>query len=214
MEESRFILVRHGQSVGNLHNTFLGHTDLPLTELGLRQARCTAEYLLNEAIDVMYASDLLRAYQTGQALADLKGMELIPNPRLREIDAGKWEGMFFDDIGKVYPREFDTWLCDLGHAVCPEGESVAELSARIVGEVTVLAERHPGRTVFIATHATPIRMLKVHTLGLRPEQANEVPWAPNASVTVFGVADGHFRLISDSYAEHLGDLITQFPNSI
>ena len=91
MAECRFIIERHGQSEGNLVRSFLGHTDLPLSELGRRQAAKTAEFLKDENIDVMISSDRKRAYQTAEPLAKLKGMEIIPNEGLREIYAGKWD---------------------------------------------------------------------------------------------------------------------------
>ena len=58
MAECRFIIERHGQSMGNLVRSFLGHTDLPLSELGHLQAAKTAEYLKDENIDVIISSDL------------------------------------------------------------------------------------------------------------------------------------------------------------
>ena len=56
--------IRHGQSLGNQLGVFLGHTDLDLSELGYRQAACTAQYLKDIKIDKVYSSDLLRAENT------------------------------------------------------------------------------------------------------------------------------------------------------
>lgn len=214
MAECRIILERHGQSEGNLNNAFLGHTDLPLTELGQRQASCTALYLRNEDIDVMYSSDLKRAYQTGTALAQLKHMELIPDRELREIYAGAWEGKSFKDIATAYEKDYRIWLEDIGSATCTEGESVAELDKRICNEVFRLAKLHPGKTVFISTHATPIRLLKMHAKGLPLERMSEEMWVPNASVTVLGVEADRMRILKDTYAEHLGELLTAVPKGV
>ncbi len=214
MTECRMILERHGQSEGNLNSAFLGHTDLPLTELGLRQAKCTAQYLRNVDIDVMYSSDLLRAYQTGQALAVLKGMELIPDKELREIYAGEWEGLRFGDIATRYESDFKIWLDDIGSAVCTGGESVAQLNKRICNEIFRIAASYPGKTVFISTHATPIRLLKMHANGATLDRMREFMWVPNASVTVIGVGDGRMRIVEDTYSEHLGGLITELPKTV
>ena len=67
--KTKIILVRHGQSQGNAIRVLLGHTDLDLTELGFRQAACTAEALRHERIDVIYSSDLKRAMSTARAHA-------------------------------------------------------------------------------------------------------------------------------------------------
>lgn len=214
MAECRFILERHGQSMGNLVRSFLGHTDLPLSELGHLQAAKTAEYLKDENIDVIISSDLKRAYQTAEPFAKLKGMDIIPDKGMREIYAGKWENMLFDDILTTYPEDFGVWLNDIGNAVCTEGESVRELDARIYKELCRLGEMYAGKTVFIATHATPIRMLRIRALGLPVEAAKDHPWAPNASVTEIGYENGKLRLIKDTVSEHLEELVTRLPKNV
>lgn len=67
---TKFIFVRHGQSIGNLTGRYLGQFDGRLSELGIEQARRAAEYLKDEKIDTAYASDLLRAYETGSIIAE------------------------------------------------------------------------------------------------------------------------------------------------
>lgn len=214
MAECRFIIERHGQSMGNLVRAFLGHTDLPLSELGQLQAAKTAEYLKDENIDVIISSDLKRAYQTAEPLAKLKGMEIIPDKGMREIYAGKWENMLFDDIQTTYPEEFGIWRNDIANAVCTEGEAVRELDARIYKEICRLGELYAGKNVFIATHATPIRMLRLRALGLPIEEAKNHPWAPNASVTEIGYENGRLYLLKDTVSEHLDELVTQLPKNV
>ncbi|MBQ9117088.1 MAG: histidine phosphatase family protein [Clostridia bacterium] len=214
MAECRFIIERHGQSEGNLMGTFLGHTDLPLSELGRKQALCTAEMLKDEQIDIMISSDLKRAYQTAEPLSYIKGIEIIPDERLREIYAGKWEGMRFDEIKEKYSEDYGVWLNDIGNAVCTDGESVRELDRRIYEEICRLGEKYSGKTVFIATHATPIRLLKLRAMGLPIECAKDYRWVVNASVTEIGYRDGELRLIGDTRSEHLGELVTQLPENV
>ena len=92
----KFYLVRHGQSLGNLTNTFLGHTDLDLSDLGYSQAKSVCQYLSDRQIDVIYSSDLLRAYNTAKPLSRLLNKEINKSYNLREIYAGEWEGKTFD----------------------------------------------------------------------------------------------------------------------
>ena len=68
-------LIRHGESQGNAVRAFLGHTNLDLTKKGHDQAECTAKYLKNIHADVIYSSDLLRAYSTAEHTAKIKGMD-------------------------------------------------------------------------------------------------------------------------------------------
>ena len=65
---TRLLFVRHGQSEANLEGVFAGQIDPALTELGYRQAECTAEFIAKTySVDAVYSSDLQRAYHTGLA---------------------------------------------------------------------------------------------------------------------------------------------------
>ena len=214
MSKCRFILVRHGQSEGNLVRSFLGHTDLDITELGHRQAECTAEYLKNEKIDVIYASDLKRAWNTAEHIAAKKDLSIIADSELREIYAGEWENRLFNDLETDFAEDFKIWREDIGQARPTGGESVKELSERIIAELNRIASMYNGETVCIATHATPIRMVGVKAMGLDIDEAKNVPWAPNASVTVIDVENGVFKLVKYGYDEHMGDLITVLPKNV
>ena len=75
--KTKIYLVRHGQSEGNLHDQFIGHTDIALTELGRRQAEMAAVYLESIHLDAIYSSDLQRAYDTACATAKRKGLPVV-----------------------------------------------------------------------------------------------------------------------------------------
>ena len=88
----RIILWRHGQTDWNLQNRFQGHSDIPLNEEGLAQARRAAPLLRNLQPNRILSSDLTRAVQTAQTLADLIELDISIDSRLRETNGGKWEG--------------------------------------------------------------------------------------------------------------------------
>ena len=130
----RLLFVRHGQSLGNLTGRFLGITDLDLSPLGAVQARRTADYLKDEKIDVIYASDLIRACHTAQPLSEIKGLPIIKDKRLEEINAGLWENRTFDDLEKEFPESYEgVWLHDIGNSKADGGESVAHLTDGVFG---------------------------------------------------------------------------------
>lgn len=209
---TRIILVRHGQSLGNLEKRFLGHTDWDLTELGYKQAELTAEYLKDEKIDAIYASDLKRAFNTANAVAKSRNMEIIKSRNFREIFAGDWEAETFDGLCEKYPEEYGCWRFDIGNARCTGGESVAELQERVLSEFRRIASLHKGQTVLVGTHATPIRVLKCKFTGVDIRDAKNVPWSPNASITIVD-ADKE-EIIVDGYNGHLGDLATALPSNV
>ena len=211
---TRFILIRHGHSVANQKKCFGGQSDFPLSELGILQAEKCAEALKDEKIDIVYASDLQRAYDTAVPVAKAHALEVIPTKGLREIFAGKWEGLLFDELCVKYEAEFAVWRKDIGHARCTEGESVQELADRILATLADIARENEGKTVCIATHATPIRSVCTAAAGLAAEDMAQIPWVSNASCSMFEFDNGKWRAIYIDRAEYLGDLTTSLPANV
>lgn len=207
-------LIRHGESQGNAIRAFLGHTDLDLSERGHMQAQKTALYLKNIHADVIYASDLRRAYSTAKHTADLKGMDIIKDEKLREIYAGEWENRLFDDLEKEYPQSYSIWRNDIGNAGPDGGETVQELQKRIANELTKIANDNPGKTVFIFTHATPIRTFKAFCDKKSADEMKDISWASNASVTRAEYKDGSFEVTDYSMDEFLSDIKTVLPANV
>lgn len=213
---TRIIFVRHGESTGNLTDRFYGHTDGDLTELGRKQAECTAKYLKDESIDVAYASDLKRAYETGAIIARCHGLDVIPDKGLREICAGKWENRGFSELPELYPEEFDIWMNDMWRVKLPDGESIEEMTYRIRDAVWRIAEENDGKTVLIAFHATPIRSLICEWNKLPYEEITHVDWVKNASVSIVNY-DVHNHTTAPEiigYADFQGDIMTELSELI
>lgn len=209
------LLIRHGESEANVDGRFAGHLDVPLSETGHTQAAITADYIASHyTVDAVYASDLLRAFHTGKAVADRFGLPTVPDPALREIFAGDWEGAIYDDLPKQFPASFQTWLTDIGHASCENGESVAHLQERFLAALCRIASEHDGKTVVIATHATPIRSLQCYCEGKPLGEMKTVPWVSNASVTVVECENGTLHLLEAGQDHHLGQKRTAFPKKI
>ena len=209
---TKLILIRHGQSIANIENRFAGNYDAPLSELGVCQAKKSAEYIAEHyQVSKVYASDLRRAFATGKAVSDLLGVEIISDVRLREIQAGAWEGLEFVKIIEAYRDDFDIWLHDIGHAKATDGERVSELGERVFGAVTEIARQNEGKTVVIASHATPIRAVECMVRYGNLERMRDIPWVSNASITELVYENGHFECRLISYDEHLGELKSKLP---
>ena len=123
---TRIIAVRHAQSEGNLAHFCCGHTDISLTPMGMRQAEETARFLDAYPLDRIYSSDLLRVVMTARPTAERRGMEIIRDIGLREINVGDWEGMPHSELDRCDPAR-EAWHHDFVNAACPGGESVREL---------------------------------------------------------------------------------------
>lgn len=214
MGTTNIYLIRHGESMANERDAFIGHTDLDLTEKGHMQAEKTAEYLKDIPVDVIYSSDLSRAYHTAMHTAKMKGMDIIKNKNLREIYAGEWEDKTFCELEEGYADDYGVWLNNIGRAVCTCGESVNDMATRVIGEVEKLARENAGKTIFIFSHGTPIRVLKASWEGKGLDEIKDVPWASNASVTHVEYANGEVKVHSYSYVGHLGDIATHLPDNV
>ena len=188
----RFLIVRHGESLGNATQTFLGHSDADLSELGYAQARATCDYIIHHyKIDEVRSSDLKRARNTVAEVAAHFEVPLTLEVGLREIMIGKWEMMRISDIDEQYHDDFLIWKTNFGICCPTGGESAAHLRARIAEEMWRIAKENlrlsqdktEGRTVCIGCHAAAIRMLISEIRGVTLEDVKDIPWAPNASVT-------------------------------
>ena len=209
------LLIRHGESEANRTRIFSGQIDSDLQDKGLEQAKLTAKYIAeNYNVDKIYSSDLRRAYKTAECLAEIVNLDIITEPNLREIDGGEWEGVKYDEVLRVYPEEFNTWLYDIGRAGCVGGESVRQLGDRIMKILTQIAEENDGKTVAIATHATPIRVAQCLIENGVLDKMEDIPWVSNASVTVFEYNDNFWKINAVSIDEHLSELKTVLPSKI
>ncbi len=201
-------LIRHGQSEGNLHHLFLGHSNRPLTPTGHRQAELAARFLVEKKPDVLYTSDLGRTMETAQHTADLTGLPLIFTEKMREIDAGEWEGRSFEDLFAAYPEETRMWWEETGLARPTGGESVAELQERIMKELSRIARENPDKTVCVFTHFTPIYAVKTALAGVPLSEMKHQPKPGNASITHLIYENGAFQLKEYSRNDFLGDMMT------
>lgn len=149
---TRLIAVRHGETAWNRVSRIQGHTDIPLNEAGLWQARQVGQAVAAEGIDAIYSSDLQRAADTARAIGVAAGVPVQLDVALRERHFGELEGLTHDEINTRWPEQARRWRGrdpDFG----PQGgETLKDFHARCVGALTRLARRHPGQTVVLVAH--------------------------------------------------------------
>ena len=210
----KLYFIRHGQSVANLNKVFAGNFHAELSELGHEQAKRTAEVVLARfKIDKIYSSDLIRAYDTARPISEATGVEIIPDCGLREISAGKWEGMEIAKIGEEYPDDFFVWRNDICNSRCTGGESMREVGERVLAKVKEIAGANDGRTVVITTHAAAIRAFMATSLG-DATLMNTTPFVPNASYSVIKADKGNIEFLELGHDEHLEGIKTTLPPNV
>ena len=131
----RIILWRHGQTDWNLANRFQGHSDIPLNNEGVAQARRAAPLLLNLKPDRIISSDLIRAQQTAQALSDISGLPINLDSGLRETHGGNWEGKTGAQNREEDFDRFVNWLDGDDEPAGQTGERRSEIAKRAVDAI-------------------------------------------------------------------------------
>ncbi|GAB1821824.1 bifunctional RNase H/acid phosphatase [Herbidospora sp. RD11066] len=162
------ILLRHGQTALSVEKRFSGLGDPALTELGESQAAKAAERLAGAKLDAIVSSPLGRARQTAEAVAKTTGLPVHVDEDLRETDFGAWEGRTFAEIQERWPHEMTAWLNDPAVAP-PGGESFQTAGHRVQRARERLLAGHPGETVLVVSHVTPIKLLVRYALNAPPE---------------------------------------------
>jgi broad specificity phosphatase PhoE len=165
-------LVRHGQTDWNLTGRWQGQApDAPgLNETGMAQARAIGAQLAGIRFSAVYSSDLLRARQTAELLAEPLGLRGTLEPRLREINLGLWEGLLSTEIETRYPRELEERRRDPWYARAPEGESPHEVAERVLAAVEEIAQKYPRDPVLIVAHGLSLAVILCHAEGIPLEQ--------------------------------------------
>jgi alpha-ribazole phosphatase/probable phosphoglycerate mutase len=169
------LLIRHGKT--DLAGRFCGHSDPPLNGAGLLQVQQLVGRLADSPPEVIYASDLHRAMQTAQVIAERFGLSLHIRPGLREISFGAWEGLAWNEIEEQYPRQAKLWIEQYPAGSIPSGEAFEMFQLRVRTELEFLLEQAENRAVVAVTHGGFIRTALAHFYGF----SADVAYAKSAS---------------------------------
>ncbi len=167
---TRLILTRHGETDWNAAKRFQGHTDIPLNARGQEQARSLGAALASEKIDLAFASDLQRTQDTAGAVLAHHPVDLILDPRLREMSFGQWEGLTYDEMCAQDDRVAANWGDFMLTIGPPDGEAIPSFAARIKSFLDEISTKYPDKTVLIVAHGGVIRMSMCTLLGIPLER--------------------------------------------
>jgi broad specificity phosphatase PhoE len=159
---TKVFLVRHGATDWNLYKRAQGQADIPLDKAGELQALDTAKHLAALDIAAVYSSDLSRARDTAKAIANLQGLEVIEDPRFREIDQGEWTGLPVAEIARKWP---DLWGSARHYSTRPGGESPKQVRDRALAGLKDAVERNPEGTIVVVSHGGTIRWISAEAMG-------------------------------------------------
>ena len=172
--------IRHGETEWNRNGLIQGVSDVPLSDVGLEQARSLAAELAGRSIGSIYAANLLRTIQTASPIADALGLEIRTAPALRERDFGANEGRVANEVAVERGTERGSgWTSvDDRH---PGGESIRELYLRVAGFLDALLADPPAHEIAVVTSGGPICVASAHLAG---EPVDAIAWRAFANCSV------------------------------
>lgn len=163
---NRLYLVRHGESEWNILNKVQGQSDVNLTKKGIEQAKKIGERLIHEKIDMIFSSDLKRAFDTAKIIGKLLNLEVKSLEELREIRFGIWEGLTTKEIKDKYLNEHIVWMTEPHKLILPEAERLIDLQERLLGVVNSYIKKNENKNILIVSHGTSIKALILGILGI------------------------------------------------
>ncbi len=170
------LLARHGETDDNRARRFQGRRDSPLNDTGRAQARELAAEVRDEHVVALYASPLLRAWETASIAGEVLGLEPMPEKRLVEVDVGDWAGRLHDEVATAEPQTYQAWI-DADEAFrFPGGEAIGEQQVRVAAAVADIRAAVDGPALLVC-HGGTIRAALLSVLGpdalaLRPKNGS------------------------------------------
>lgn len=161
-----FYIVRHGQTEWNLKKLVQGHTDIPLTKTGEKQAKDLAKKLNKVEFAMVFSSDLLRAKRTAELIVLEKKIAVKTTKALRERYFGRFEGVKWQE-NKEYKKLIDNFLSlskeeRFKKKPFEDTESDEELVFRFITFLREVAVAYRDKNILVVTHGGTMRAFINH----------------------------------------------------
>ncbi len=166
---TRLYLIRHGQVADGHTDRYHGHNDIPLSPAGVAQLKRVAAQLKDIPLAGVYASDLTRSIQGAEFICQGRGLTPQIVPEFREINFGLWEGLNFTEIAEQHPEALQARFQDLANFRIPGGESLMDVSRRVLPRLLELVQKHRDQSLARVAHAGVHRVILCDALGLALE---------------------------------------------
>jgi broad specificity phosphatase PhoE len=162
---STVLLLRHGETALNRSGALRGLIDVPLSEKGEREARLLAARIAAEyQLSALWASALLRARATAEAVARVTGLGVQIDARFNDVDYGSWAGRPFEELSPQEQVEFRLWQKH-PEVPLPGAEHPADVQRRALAGLTALGQAAQG-CIAIVAHDAVLQLLLCGVLNI------------------------------------------------
>ncbi len=207
----RLCLVRHGETQWNADGRVQGQLDVPLSPIGLAQARAVATVLGRERFDAIYSSDLVRVRQTAEPVSRLFHQEVFLDKRLRERHYGVFQGMTYADAKLKLPEDYERFRAKDPDYAFQTGESLTQFNERALAFFDFLIGKHPGQSILVFTHGGILEMLYRHATGRGISTPRDFE-IPNAALNRLEHGPAGWRVLVWADIAHLTTALDDLPD--
>ena len=162
----RLVLIRHGEPMREAEGRCYGRLDVGLSDTGRKQTQVKIGLIRNLSAVALYTSPLRRAMESAAVAGACLALQPVLAPDLQEINFGCFEGLTYTEIEKLYPEEFRLWMERPAEIKFPQGESFAEVKARVLRFKEFLLSTHAGEAVVLVSHGGANRVILAEALGI------------------------------------------------
>ncbi len=207
MTNTRFCLVRHGETDWNAERRLQGHTDIHLNTRGIAQAAQMAKALksIDFQFDVLYTSDLERAKQTAKAIEALYSVSATSHSALKERHLGALQGLTISEAPALEPELWQAHLRRDIHEELRGGESILQFANRIKVALEEIQEKHAGKTILLVSHGGALDMM-YRIASNQALDAERVVAVPNASLNWISHDGSNWKVDNWADTSHLNSL--------
>jgi probable phosphoglycerate mutase len=199
---TRITIVRHGETEWNKSMQLQGHTDSPLTEIGIKQAEQLAETIKNRNYDLLISSDLNRAKRTAKIINKHLNLNIEINKELRERAFGIMEGLTRKEVEIKYKDTFRAYMTRTSDFNIRNGESLKVFSARVIKAINEIAEKYCNKNILIISHGGVLDCIIRYIFNIKLDVERKFS-IYNTSVNSIIIDNGKWFLEEWGNIEHL-----------
>ena len=205
---TRICIIRHGETDWNVERRIQGHTDIPLNKTGRAQALAMAFNAAHHHFHAIYSSDLLRATETAQVLAQREDQAVKLYPQLRERHYGVFQGITAAEGAELYPQAYAHYVARDLDFNFETGESLRGLADRVGEGVDWLLQHHSGQTLAVVSHSGVLDVIYRRATG-RPLHTPRDFVIPNCALNWFHFDGRGWHLDAWADRHYLHDVLTE-----